>query len=619
VASTEAASTGASCVQRLDFAFFFDGTGNNRDADTPTLEQSNVARMFDAHLPNDQRIGRYAIYIPGIGTYFPEIGDPGGTTSGLAFGAEGDKRLDWAMNQFNEKLAYHVAQAQNPTNKITSIRVAAFGFSRGATLARAFARRFQSLCTRDGAGWKWTAGGYPVRFYFLGVWDTVASVGLPMSFNNTPVAESAGWMSTATAMRMRNQGDNGVRLIAFGRPGADPAPGPANGHMGWGDPIDIAPMVEQCIHMVAGHEIRNSFPVDSCQRDGRYPNGVEEMVYPGVHSDVGGGYRPGEGARSAKPGQMLSLIPLRAMYDRARTAGVPLYALNQLPSDKLKTYFALDDGSAAEFSKMLSLWRHYMDQTGWGGEGIGQMMNRHMRQYYAWRFHKIRLNLAARQHHQPTADEAVLSVNEAQWDREKKDLKRRMVQPQAEMEAAQRRLQVARDRLDRARQSAFEYGTQIDPSLEQAVAQAEGEARIKSDEYLRLKARLDTLPGTEGELARALAVYDNQLLADAEAIRAQHLAEPSLPLRPHYRNLLEAYEAEFIHDNGLRDEAIIEFFDTYVHDSLAGFARDATLPSDPRVVYVGGNVKSRHAMLHRSAPETELAQGEVSDEEAQAV
>jgi len=33
-----------------------------------------------------------------------------------------------------------------------------------------------------------------------------------------------------------------------------------------------------------------------------------------------------------------------------------------------------------------------------------------------------------------------------------------------------------------------------------------------------------------------------------------------------------------------------------VHDSLADFNYDATLPSDPRVVYVGGDERAQFAM-----------------------
>jgi len=97
-------------------------------------------------------------------------------------------------------------------------------------------------------------------------------------------------------------------------------------------------MAERCIHHVAAHEIRNSFPLDTVLQDGRYAANVVEVVYPGVHSNVGGGYRPGEGGRLANPFGMLSAIPLQAMYDEAYRAGVPLRPIATLqqsnnPSD----------------------------------------------------------------------------------------------------------------------------------------------------------------------------------------------------------------------------------------------------------------------------------------------
>ena len=66
-------------------------------------------------------------------------------------------------------------------------------------------------------------------------------------------------------------------------------------------------------------------------------------------------------------------------------------------------------------------------------------------------------------------------------------------------------------------------------------------------------------------------------------------------LRPFYRMILECYEDEFGHDRGLQDQKIIAFFDNYVHDSLAGFASDVTLPSDPRCVYIGGDREAKYA------------------------
>lgn len=65
------------CQQRLKLTFYFDGTGNNRDADVPTYEHSNVARMFRAAPDDSVSLGIYSFYVPGLGTYFREINDRG--------------------------------------------------------------------------------------------------------------------------------------------------------------------------------------------------------------------------------------------------------------------------------------------------------------------------------------------------------------------------------------------------------------------------------------------------------------------------------------------------------------------------------------------------------------
>lgn len=604
MASNAPAGARLGCEQSLSMTFFFDGTGNNLEADVGTFEHSNVARMYLAHEESDKATGRYKVYLPGIGTYFKEIGDPGGTTTGLAFGAEGEARLAWAFAQFEEKLVYHAALAQNPSNKITLIRVAAFGFSRGATLARAFARMFQERCEQRAGSWVLKNGGYPVRFYFLGLWDTVASVGLPMSANNMPLAQSAGWMGTQKAMAWRQP--SAVQL-AFGRAGADPSPGGFDGHMGWAHPLDVVSMVEQCVHMVAAHEMRNSFPLDSCLRNASYAASVQEMAYPGVHSDVGGGYRPGEGGRSIRSAQALSLIPLRAMHQLSFEAGVTLWPMSSLPTTLTQISFATDDASQPDFNHLTQLWDHYMNHAGRGGKGLGETVNAHMRLYYAWRFYRIRQNMAEHAAGQSTPDEIALRQSENQWRQERDALEREIAPAREQAESANRREWLARSRLDQARQNERDYGMPVDPQLVAAHARAQTEAEAPNDRYRKLQARCDTLPGTQGDLARNLRLYDQQLLADAQAIRQQSLADPSLRMRPHYRNLLDAYTAEFVEEQGLRDERLIEFFETYVHDSLAGFALDATLPSDPRVVYVGDDVKSRHAVVepvHRhEAPE----------------
>jgi hypothetical protein len=84
-----------------------------------------------------------------VGTYFKEVGDPGGTTLGLGTGSFGSERLEWALKQFDDRLAPHIRRAQNPSNAVTEVNVAAFGFSRGSALARAFMNMLLELkCER---------------------------------------------------------------------------------------------------------------------------------------------------------------------------------------------------------------------------------------------------------------------------------------------------------------------------------------------------------------------------------------------------------------------------------------------------------------------------------------
>jgi hypothetical protein len=119
----------------------------------------------------------YKHYIPGLGTYFRDIGDIG-DDDGAAFARYGDARLDKAMQWLDETIARH------PADKIESIQVFLLGFSRGATLARAFARRIQDRCHSDPArpgGHLWTSVKRPFSIGFLGLFDTVASVGIPAS------------------------------------------------------------------------------------------------------------------------------------------------------------------------------------------------------------------------------------------------------------------------------------------------------------------------------------------------------------------------------------------------------------------------------------------------------
>jgi Uncharacterized alpha/beta hydrolase domain (DUF2235) len=592
-----AALPGAStCQQCLTLAFFFDGTGNNLDADVGTMQHSNIARLFQSHPLDSPVLGRFSFYIPGLGTYFDKVGDVGHTARGRGLGHLGQARLDWALARFDEAVSAAEKRAENPTSKIVSIKVSVFGFSRGATAARAFVRDLAARCTAGSGGYRLKRGNYPVEVIFLGIFDTVASVGLPMSANNTPGATTAGWYSTQTTVNTRaSSATSGILAMAFGAPGADPAPGDYDGHASWADGLQIpAPgFVKRGVHMVAGHEMRNSFPVDSALFGTRYPTGVVEMVYPGAHSDVGGGYQPGEGARSAHPGEMLSLIPLRAMHAEARSAGVPLDSLEALQSDaSVNKYFALDPEGAKKFAEVVRVMDHYMRVVGSGGRDIGRELLAHSAYFLRWRFFNIRRRERTGG---PGADAQTIAQREPGFETERRRLAAEVARLEARSAQTASELDRASELLRGAQMTQARTGLPVSAEAQQRATQAAMKDRDAKDAYLRKKAELDTY-ADDSALAANLNAYDRRLVADAQAIAAHHKKNPQLVLRPHYRNLMDAYAAHYLRSDPL-DDNVAALFDRYVHDSLAGFATDATLPSDPRVIYAGGDNKLRYAGL----------------------
>lgn len=375
---------GKACKSNLFFGFFFDGTCNNYELAAKTGDQSNVARMYDIFpgrgvpkmLDNvvwkyrpDRYTNFFRVYIPGVSSPFDQVNDSGQgwmKTMGGSMGYKGCDRIVWALIQAinnvnryfhgqplvlpeeatrlattislsraarevmtmrqvptgDEKKKYlieprvqfeklirrlhasvslHWAKNGAPPAKkdpgiVNRIYVSTFGFSRGATQARAFTNWLDSLCRLDalvrGEG-TCSLGGFPVEFDFLGIFDTVASVGAGNTLGN-----------------LRGFKD-------------------ANGHGAWADAEDslrIPSCVKRCVHLVAGHELRRSFPSDSIAVGSILPAGTTELVFPGVHSDVGGGYEPMQQGKGVDPSgaDMLSRIPLLFMYKQARISGVPL-------------------------------------------------------------------------------------------------------------------------------------------------------------------------------------------------------------------------------------------------------------------------------------------------------
>lgn len=589
------ASKPLSCRQELWLSFFFDGTGNNMEADLELLKHSNVARLYRIHRETDPTNGVFRFYIPGIGTYFKEIKDDGGSVAGNAFGALGQARLSHALEQFDLTLADPIKIAKSQINAIKEINIAVFGFSRGAALARAFVSLLiETRCIWNKSSWKLRSADAPIIFRFMGLFDTVASVGQPMSRNNTDYWNPA--MSDVAGMieeRIEDYPDTSPVSLAFsinGRAGADPAPGGYAGHDSWGARMAIHESVKEVRHFIAAHEVRNSFPVDSIsilKSTGLFkPAHFHETVYPGSHSDVGGGYAPGEGAKAMLPADNFCLIPLRHMYEYALQQGVPLLPITaplnvqdfELSDDLKRTYNS--------YAKLVGT-----------ASGLGQLLNKHREVYFAWYFSKMKKKLKG-----VTREIALIEKYKQSYRSREKTLAAEVARL-AKIESAAR---VKLDVLVRSQQMGpgpigmGRMNGRLPTTETSALGAARKEYLEARDNRLKAEAKRNAVPNME-KYESMLELYEKQLEADVESIiSALSASAGKAPiarqnLRPHYKALLKAYEDEIKNCKGLNDKDVSAFFELYIHDSLAGFAKDATLPSDPRVVYVGGDRKLEFA------------------------
>nr|WP_243465211.1 DUF2235 domain-containing protein [Photorhabdus temperata] len=188
-----------------------------------------------------------------------------GWASGGAHNRYGEFYKQFA--RLKRELVIARSQLGRGKSKLLGMKLYVYGFSRGAAEARAFVNWLAELLPPPkGDNPKPSQclqaknetdpdGNLPISVEFLGLFDTVASVGMS---HVVPVVE---------------------------------------GHMAWADGTQELPseeiyggLVKRCVHLVSTHEQRLSFPLDSIRRsDGSYPTGSTEVIYPGVHSDLGGG------------------------------------------------------------------------------------------------------------------------------------------------------------------------------------------------------------------------------------------------------------------------------------------------------------------------------------------
>ena len=368
------------CCKTLHISLFFDGTGNNLNNDfylSNPKHPTNIARLFRATIGNGTAGGvsttaglfdtdaslkgsYFKYYIPGVGTPFPEINDLDYSMAGLAFADRGEDRINWGLLRIIDALKFALSEQwmsngqsraalenmatswaslgltgshnryeefthqlkqlesllrpalkqpspQQP--KLLGIKLYIYGFSRGAAAARTFINWLSELLPKPKAEKQkpeqCLAVGdlkIPLSVEFLGLLDTVASVGVA---HMAPVAE---------------------------------------GHMSWADDTQELPeeetyggLIKCCTHLVSSHEQRLCFPLDSiCRASGQYPANSVEVIYPGVHSDIGGGYPPGDQGKAIgeNDGLLQSQLVLHDLYASAFKAGAPLKVpIESLPKD----------------------------------------------------------------------------------------------------------------------------------------------------------------------------------------------------------------------------------------------------------------------------------------------
>ncbi|MBK3470363.1 DUF2235 domain-containing protein [Pseudomonas carnis] len=418
---------GSECQGQVHVNIFFDGTGNNKDwagnyvhgkrrskkTQRERNGHSNVARLYDVRL-QEESSGTFNYYIPGVGTPFSDIGDSSeeGDMLGGAAARYGAERINWAILQVFNSIHQYVADDQlihrdqmetavkemfifapvesvirkvkferraaqleevvkGGPKHIKSVHVSVFGFSRGAAQARAFLHRLYAFTDAWGSGCGHNIAGVPLYVNFLGIFDTVASVGL------------------ASMSRV------------------------SDGKWNWasGALMSVHPEAKQSVHFAALHEQRINFPLDLATSG-------EERLYPGMHSDVGGGYSPGGQGKDfvdskADGTAKLSQIPLIDMHHEAIKAGVLLMTIEEIRQDPIE---AKHFGCHPQLIRDYNTW--LKDHTIEAGPHA-QQIRKHSQQYVAWkgkRFWKGPENLKQQPFYKQCDAEDLYDLNNAHRD-----------------------------------------------------------------------------------------------------------------------------------------------------------------------------------------------------------
>lgn len=231
---------------------------------------SNVAKLADLYSVEDllstgARRHRLSVYYPGPGTKTGDEDSPIGMITGL-----GETGVPHQVTEAFKTLVQDINEL-SLREKITSLTIDLFGFSRGAASAR-YAAYEINLGPKGALGDALKAGGieWPdrVRVRFVGLFDTVAAIINPKFLDLSP----------------QNGQNKPVEVYL--------------------DPEKVG----KAVHLIASDEHRKNFALNSLRNlDGSLPDNFREISLPGVHSDIGGGY--GESQREDILVTPLHLVP----------------------------------------------------------------------------------------------------------------------------------------------------------------------------------------------------------------------------------------------------------------------------------------------------------------------
>lgn len=246
-----------------NFFVLLDGTWNEELGKGSGFAPSNVRKLYDA-LQSDgpTQITRY---FRGVGS----AEDNGAL-----------KRWWYGFNGEDEKRIRESAYATINKEHRPGDQLFILGFSRGAACARRLAsdladhglsetirvrtRMVANVITDQVearfVGFKREGRTVQIDVSFLGCWDTVGAFVLPLRFPSYPRLD---WI--AKKWTYLRESWNGNKPF---------------------DNLTVAPNVQRAVHCVAIDETRNAFLPTLMNREPR----VEEVWFPGVHADVGGGY-----------------------------------------------------------------------------------------------------------------------------------------------------------------------------------------------------------------------------------------------------------------------------------------------------------------------------------------